>query len=63
MLGALADLLNYCNGHGLKVRFAYGAVVADPEGYVMYVHDKWVPRLVNCPPGVKVTARPDDLDD
>lgn len=62
MLGALADLLNRCNGEGLKVRFAHGAVLADPEGYVFYIGDKWVPRLVNCPADLR-GPEADELND
>ena len=62
MLGAIADILNKTAGAGLKVRFAHGAVLADPQGYVFYIGDKWVPRLVNCPPELR-GPEPDDLID
>lgn len=60
---AIARILNTATGEGLKVAFGHGAVLVDPIGWVMFIDGRWVPRLVTCPPGAKVSARADDLDD
>ncbi len=61
-LTALADVLNSCEGLGVKVRLRYGIVVTH-WGYVLQIADgKWVSRNLNFVPFSLETEADDDED-
>lgn len=61
-LQALAGVLNSAASEGLRVKFAHGAVLADPHGYVLFVDGRWQPRVVNCPPELWGPERDELID-